>query len=250
LRNFNVKDSVPLVLPETNTKEFKQLNQFISGMSEKARADYISLKEFSENASHEMQTPIAIASGKLELLLNNPDMQATHLELVQSAQMALSKLSKLGSGLALLSKIGNQEFLAQKPINFSNQVKESLSLYADLAELKSIKIKKDIKAEVYVPIDSSLADILIGNLFKNAIQHNYENGWIAVHLTSNILSVSNSGEVPKFNTEEFFGRFRKNNQSSNSLGLGLSIVQRICEVNNFDISYKYLDGAHRIEISF
>jgi len=250
LKKFNVKNNQPLELSATNTTEFKQLNQFLSNMTDKVRADYVSLKEFSENASHEMQTPIAIAKGKMELLLNSPELQAGQVELVQSAQTALSKLSKLGKGLALISKIENQEFSTQQPIDFSIQLKESIALYKDLAELKNINIQTEIANTVKVKIDPNLADILIANLLKNAIQHNDQNGWVKVELTRKKLEVSNSGSAPKFDTITFFERFRKNNQSSGSLGLGLSIVKKICEVNSLTISYNYKDKAHVISVVF
>jgi methyl-accepting chemotaxis protein len=69
VRSFSLTRQDPLQLAATRTSEFKQLNQFLEKMTRKAVADYRSLKEFTENASHELQTPLAVIRGKLELLM-------------------------------------------------------------------------------------------------------------------------------------------------------------------------------------
>lgn len=247
---FKINSSKKLELPDSSTHEFQELNHFISQMTDKAQTDYLSLKEFSENASHEMQTPIAIAKGKLEILLESPDLNAAHLKLIESAQNSLSKLSKLGQSLSLLTKINNMEFSAVKEVDFSKIVEQNLYNFSELASLKGLKLNSDIKADLKLKVDDSLADVLVGNLLKNAIRHNVENGWIKVELTSRFLKVSNSGESPKIPPHQLFERFRKSNQSGSSLGLGLAIVKKICEVNGFVVRYDFEDGAHILLVRF
>ncbi|MCR9290651.1 MAG: HAMP domain-containing histidine kinase [Bacteroidetes bacterium] len=248
--HFNLKSDEDLILPKTTTKEFKELNHFIESMTSKARQDYLSLKEFSENASHEMQTPIAVAKGKLELLLESEDLQPEHLKLIQSAQVSLSKLSKMGMALSLLTKIENQEFSNQEPINFSKIVESAIFDFKEICELKSLTIETNIAENIKLKIDGALADILVGNLLKNAVHHNWVKGHIKVTLNSDKLTISNSGEKPVIPTEQLFNRFTKNNQSSSTLGLGLSIVKKICEVSNLNIDYYYENEEHILKILF
>lgn len=250
LSNFNLKDSTGLEVPETNTSEFRQLNSFLVKMTSKAQRDYRSLKEFTENASHEMQTPIAIAKGKLELMLEAPELKEDQAGLIQGAYQAISRLSSIGHSLTLLSKIENQEFSVSRNIDFSQLVENSIKYYGELAELKEIKLEYSIAPGIMLPIESSLAEILVSNLIKNAIQHNVSGGWIKVKLTPELLSVQNSGPSPKVDPNQLFERFKKGNQSGGSLGLGLSIVKKITEASEWDVTYDFQDEIHHLQVRF
>lgn len=250
INSFNLKSNQPLNLPDTSIKEFQQLNSFVQQMTDKVRRDYLTLKEFSENASHEMQTPIAVAKGKLELLLESPSLKPKDLFLVQEAQDALNKLSKLGQALTLLTKIENKEFISSEKINFSAKVEKVLSTFKELAEMQGYDVISTIDQEVEIKMDSGLADIMVSNLFKNAIQHNIKNGWIKVELAAEKLVVTNSGGPLQIPPAQLFDRFKKGSGNGQSLGLGLAIVKRICEVNDCTTSYEYVEGVHQISINF
>lgn len=250
IRTFNVKKSRELQLPKTSTKEFRLLNTFVGQMAAKARRDYLSVKEFSENASHEMQTPLSVARGKLELLLETPGLSGEQLTLIQTAQQSLGKLSKLGEALLLLTKIDNEEFETQQTIDFSTIVRTCLSNFEELAQLKELRLKSEVDSNVKVKIDPILADVLIGNLVKNTIRHNIENGWIEVQLTQKQLIVRNTGETPKLSPQQLFERFQKSHQSNGSLGLGLAIVKKICEVHHFEVKYEVLEYVHTVTVKF
>ena len=250
IQSFNLKKKEALVLPSTTTKEFKQMNTFIARMVAKARKDYLSVKEFSENASHEIQTPLSVAQGKLELLLEAPGLDREQLKLINSAQQSLNKLSKLGEALLLLTKIENNEFMAQKEIDFSAIVSSNSRNFEELAYIKGLPLTQAIEKDIAVKIDPALADILVTNLLKNTIRHNVKGGWISVQLDHKQLIVSNTGVSPKVPTHELLERFQKSQKVNGSLGLGLSIVKKICDVNNFDIKYDFSDGVHRIAVKF
>ncbi len=248
--NFRLKNNQALSTQPTKTKEFKRLNEFVQGMTNKAILDYQNLKEFSENASHEMQTPIAIAKGKLELLLESSELSEKQLALVQSTQRSLNKISRLGQSLILLTKIENEEFSTVDVLDFSQVVENNVANFQELGEMQGIKLQADIEKKVALKIDSSLADILVVNLLKNALQHNIEAGWVQVKLDKNQLQVTNSGPVPTASTEQLFQRFKKNNQNKGTLGLGLAIVKKICDVNQLKVSYDYQEEVHILTITF
>ena len=250
IKAFNLKNDEAITFPETTTKEFNQLNGFITQMTDKARRDYISLKEFSENAAHEMQTPIAVAKGKLELLLESPNLQEAQLPLIQSAQIALSKVSRMGQSLSLLTKIENNEFTAKETTDFSKLVAQSVLTFKDIAELKNLALESDIEKNIILPINTAIADILVSNLLKNAIRYNLPDGWIKVELNKNQLVIKNPGHPPKVPTNQLFERFRKSNQSGKSLGLGLAIVKKICEVNHLKVDYIFKEGIHQLIVKF
>ena len=250
IKTFNLQSGTLPNFPKTSTTEFRNLNAFLKEMLDKNRKDYLTLKEFSENASHEMQTPLAVASGKLELLVESNDLSIEQLGLVQETQQALSHLSKLGEALLLLTKIENQEFAPQTSFNFSEILRKEVATFEELASMKGLDFEKDIASGIQLRLDPGLARILVSNLLKNAIRHNNPDGWIKVSLNQDRLSISNSGPAPAVPTEQLFERFQKNSQTSKSLGLGLAIVKKICQVNGLPIAYRYADESHEIEVSF
>ena len=250
IRGFNIKQSEPLDLPRTTTREFRQLNAFVSAMTERARRDFRSVREFSENASHEMQTPLSIARGKLELLQETPSLDQEQLRLIDDAQTALRRLSKLGSALLLLTKIENHEFRAQHKIDFSAIVNGCIDNFEELAMLRGLPVKREIAPDIKVALDPTLADVLVSNLVRNAIRHNQEDGAIEVCLDQEQLVIRNTGAPPAIPTRDLFKRFRKSQQSEKSMGLGLAIVKKICDTNRLSVHYDFQDGWHEISVIF
>ena len=120
--------------------------------------------------------------------------------------------------------------------------------FKEIASLKALEMSANIQEAVFVKLHPSLADILVGNLLKNAIRHNIEKGWIQIDLSKQQLSIKNSGQPPSIPTNHLFERFRKSNQSSNSLGLGLAIVKKICEVSGYKASYQFQQGVHHLTV--
>ena len=249
IQGFNLKQKNRIKLAHTRTYEFKELNQFLEKMTNKALDDYRSLKEFSENASHELQTPLAIIRGKLELLLETR-IDEKQASLIEGIQNAVQKLSSVNQSLILLTKLENQEYPVKEKLNFSRFVKDEIESFRELIEMKSLSLTTKLEPDVYLNLNPVLADILFTNLLSNAIRHNLMNGSIDVSLSSSGLSVKNTGDPPKVNTHELFKRFKKDKQSSESTGLGLAIVKQICDLNNFKVKYEYLSGNHELNIYF
>ncbi|WMN11048.1 HAMP domain-containing sensor histidine kinase [Marivirga salinae] len=248
IKRFDIKENEPFNLPKTDTKEFKRLNEFIHQMSQKVMADYQSLKEFTENASHEIQTPISIAKGKLEILQNG-NLDEEQKILVSEASKSLTNLSKLGNTLTLLAKIDNQEFEQKESVDVSNTLEDLLDEYEELIYLKGINLSKKVSEDIEWSIHPVLLEILITNLLNNAIKHNIpEGGFIKVYLKKNQLIIENSGKPLNHKPELLFARFKKGNQSSSSLGLGLAIIQKICKVSGLKINYINKEQLHQITI--
>ncbi|TCS87780.1 signal transduction histidine kinase [Anseongella ginsenosidimutans] len=249
IRAFTLRQKEPLQLAPTRTSEFKKLNLFLQHMTEKAQHDYSNLKEFTENASHEMQTPLAIIRGKLELLMES-EINDSQAKLIMSAHNAVEKLSKMGQSLILLAKLENQEFETPGKIDFSRILSDNLLAFEELIEMKSITLKQDIAENVELSIHPVLADILLSNLMSNAIRHNYMEGRITVTLTKKELIVENTGDPLKVAPAEIFKRFKKSTQADDSVGLGLAIVKQICTQNNMLISYSYSGSEHQFRLQF
>ncbi|MBT2621660.1 HAMP domain-containing sensor histidine kinase [Chryseobacterium sp. ISL-6] len=249
IHHFNIQKKEPLDLLPTSTNEFKKLNEFLRLMTDKAIEDYASVKEFSENASHEVQTPLAIIQSKIELLAET-EINGKQAALLTDIQNSIDKLSRINRSLILLTKLNNHEFLTEQKLKFCRVEKETINAYSDHIALKNITLNRNCEKDVFIKIHPALAEILLSNLLSNAIRHNLKNGNIEINLTSQFFQISNTGLPPDIPTQELFKRFKKSNQSTESIGLGLSIVKQICEVNAFPVYYDFVDGWHSITVYF
>ncbi|MEP7230384.1 MAG: HAMP domain-containing sensor histidine kinase [Ginsengibacter sp.] len=250
LKHFNISSKNKLQLNRTDINEFTELNKTALLMTEKVSRDYESLKSFTENASHEIQTPLAIIKMKLELLMQSENMTAAQVESISALSEATDRLSRLNQSLLLLTKIDNSQFIDNEKVNVSNMLSGFINNFEELALLKHISVKTNITPGVQRLMNKALAEAMISNLITNAIKHNYENGSIEVNLNETTFSVSNTGKEPSINTNELFERFKKGSSQSDSLGLGLAIVKRICETYGFAVSYDYKEPIHIIKITF
>ncbi len=248
LKQFNLSSKNNITLDTTNVDEFIELNKTAISLTQKVKNDYDSLKSFTGNASHEIQTPLAIIKNKIELLSQSDNLEKSQIHIMQSLNDAASRLSRLNHSLLLLAKIENRQFEPSDRIDLSAVVQKRIDNFRELAELKDIKIEKNIKNNIAVEMNDSLADILISNIILNAIKHNFPGGTIRINLNESAFAVSNTGDEPKLKTTELFERFKKESTSSESLGLGLSIVKTICDSYRFDVSYNYEEGMHEIKI--
>jgi signal transduction histidine kinase len=250
IKKFDVSYARQISLGSSDISEFSELNKAITLMTDKIQTDYKNLKEFTENASHEIQTPLAIINTKLELLIQTDNLEEEQMHNVQSVYDAAKRLSKLNQSLILLTKIENNQFVEKEQINFSETVKKHIANYNELVTAKKINITSNISYDIQLKINSSLADILISNLITNAIKHNIENGEIKVELLPGNLKISNTGAILHNNPIELFERFKKDKSASESLGLGLSIVKKICETEHIQINYSSNANYHIVELKF
>lgn len=246
LTKYRINDTVP-IFSKSKIDEFNFLNRTIEDLLKKISYDYNRTKEFNENASHELQTHLAIIRLNAENLLNTYQLEKNNLENLQSIINAASKLSVVQKSLLLLSKIGNLEYNKNTNLNLSEIITNSLSLFNEAISIRAITVNENIE-NCFLYIDAGLAEILVNNLIKNAVKHNIQDGYISIHVSQSCLIVENSGTALYENPNDLFERFRIG--SSGNLGLGLAIVKQICEVYNYTISYDVNETIHKIKISF
>ena len=249
LSEYDVNKHEQFVLQESDITEFEDLNNVIQTMTNRINTDYINLKEYTENASHEIQNPLAIINSKMELLLQSNDLSEKNYKAVVDAYEASNRISRLNKTLILLAKIENRQFPESESVNLKLIIDNQLELLEDIIDSKNIRVKNTIQNNFSVIMNPYLAEILFINLIKNAIRHNVDKGQIIIHQTANAIKIYNSGSNKNINSKDLFTRFKKSSESPESLGLGLSIVKKICEVYNFNISYKY-DDMHQFIVKF
>ena len=249
IKSLNINDrNASVEFPTSRIREFNQLNESLQSMLERLKSDFIRIKEFSENAAHEIQTPLAIIHTKLESLLQRKDLNIEDALIINQAMESTSRLSRLNKTLLLLTKIENRQYEEKQNVNFSTIIDKYIELYSDIISDKKLKLEINKADDFLSDFHPVLADILVSNLLSNAIMHNVDNGSLYIKVYKDGFEIRNSGEKPEFSTELLFNRFKKGNHSSDHLGLGLALAKEIAETNGLVIKYEFEAGMHIIGI--
>ena len=247
---FNVLSDKPPELQDTNINEFKQLNMVIEQMTSKMRSDYINLKEHNENSSHEIQTPLAVIRSKLDMLMQKRNLSRESIDLIKSINEATTRLFKLNQGLLMISRIENLQFPETKEISLKEFIQKGLNNYEEIMQLKKIKVETEISDAALVRMNETLADVMISNLLSNAVRYNTDNGYIKCRLDNKCLTITNSGLPLEIDPDQVFNRFRKGTSHPQSVGLGLSIVKKITDLYNMQITYSCIGTVHEIKLIY
>jgi signal transduction histidine kinase len=249
LRKFEISRDATLVLTKTRIHEFRQLNKTLDRMSKKMRRDYVNLKEFNENASHEIQTPLAIIKSKLELLIQSEGLNEEQMGMINSVYEAAARMSRLNQGLLLISKIDNNQFHQTETVNLQKIMEKTLQHFEEIIHLKKIRIIHHFMSPACPCMNPALAEILVSNLVSNSIRHNIEEGEIRITMNSDGFEIANTGHILNIPPDELFRRFRKSERTSDSVGLGLAIVKEIVLLYQFDITYEIKENVHSIKLN-
>ena len=244
LKKFRANDNKIPHFEKTSVKEFKELHNSLNEMMEKMIVDYNSQKKFTENASHEIQTPLAVIKVKLDLLIQSQNLKGTDVELIVAIDDACSKLIRLNKSLLLLTKIENRQFKTTEKVSVEKIIDNSLILFEEHIKANKIVVLKNIEEDFLINMNPDLCLILINNLLQNAIRHNVEDGSIVIFIKSTRLIIHNSGKKESLNMALLFKRFQKNSTSHLSTGLGLAIANEIAEVSELSLKYKFIENKH------
>lgn len=250
IEGFSLKDNLPIAFAKSDIEEFEKLNKSISFLSEKAIGEYRSLKEFSEELNHEIQTPVSVIKSKLELLMQSSNVSENNLALLDTALKYLNKLERINKSILLLNKLEHKDLFESTEINLSKEIKAVVDDYNDFISSKNLKVNLNVDEKFVVSVNHSLINILLSNLISNAIKYNIDNGTINIELKNNELIISNTGNFLNDYPNKFFERFYKGSSSSDSVGLGLTIVKKICELYGFDVKNQISNNFYSVMIKF
>ena len=245
IREAELQQMKAIHFEESNIKEFNELNASLNYMTGRIYRDYENMKEFTENAAHEMQTPLAVVQGKVDILMQAPNLSSEQLAWLSQAETALRRLANLNQSLLLLAKIENKQFEPTEVVNLAFVVNKYLQLFADMIVDKHLDVQADLDIPFLLPMHPFLADTMISNLVGNAIKYNQEKGVLQITTSKTQLSISNSSALPAIESAVLYKRFRhQQNAGSTSNGLGLAIVKKIVDTHGMAIRYDYANGLH------
>lgn len=248
LRSYKIGTSKKMPEVKTETKEFTDLQNAVNILLHRNLETYEHQKQFIGNASHELQTPLAIAINKMELLIEKGNLQSEQAENVAEVMQIIERLVRLNKSLLLLTKIENKQFLDNQQVSINEVVKQNINDLEEFSEYKNVKIIFLETTRLTVQMDVSLANIIVSNLLRNAIFHNVENGNVTIEISENTLEIRNTGIKAPINEQQLFTRFHKSKQNENGTGLGLAIVKAICDLYHFSISYRFENNFHLFEL--
>ncbi len=236
-------------LPKSDVSEFERLSQTLRKLMEKDVDCYVAQKEFTENASHELQTPLAVFQTKLELLLQQPGLTEGQAEIIQDLFQITARLSRLNRSLLLLAKIDNGQFGTKERIQLDQFVDNLLASLESVSGQLRID-KRYAQEPLYVNANRTLLECMVNNLFINAVRHTVPTGTITISIASNSLTISNTSDEPPLSSSFVFTRFYRPVQSKSGNGLGLAIVKAICDYHGWNVEYRYKDKQHSFSVSF
>lgn len=249
IKGFRLPGKNPPQFPATRTDEFRLMNENLDRMVKNAQTDYLSLKEFTENASHEIQTPLAIIRSKLDLVIQEESLTEKQGRILDGAYAAIKRISRLNQSLLLLTKIENSQFSGSDHIDVNKELSEKMDQFKELWQDNAINIQYS-SATSYINANRELIDILLNNLLANATIHNGEGGIIIIDLKPGELVISNSGIQRALDQSRLFRRFYKGEQNSQHNGLGLSIAKQICDQSGIRISYTFAMNLHSFALTW
>ncbi|TDG36156.1 HAMP domain-containing histidine kinase [Pedobacter changchengzhani] len=247
IKSFEVSKTQKIEIEPTRIDEFIELNTSVNAMAERVKQDYRELKSFTDNASHEMMTPLAVINSKLDSLLQTENFTQQQSAYIGDIYYATGKLSRLHRSLLLLSKIENNLISDRQLINMQELINGKIRQFEELFKKNNLKVNANI-GSLELNMSKFLADILLNNLFSNAVRHNIDGGEIDVFLDQENLRISNTGKDINIDGM-LFERFSKSVESE-GMGLGLAITKQICNLYNFNIKHNYLNGRHVFSIKF
>lgn len=242
------KEVPPLDNP-TKIREFRQLSDAALDMGNRSYKAYEEQKQFIENASHELQTPLAIVRGKVELLAESEGMTEQQMEQLDEIYATLGRAVKLNKSLLLLSRIENGQYTEMEDVSVDEILDELLPDLMDIYEHKQVRlIRKREEQPFIIRCNHSLAQILVSNLVKNSLLHNREGGELQVLTTPTSLVIKNTGDVP-LDGEKLFRRFYHGmDGKKDSTGLGLAIARSIALSPSLKLTYEWQDGMHTFRL--
>jgi signal transduction histidine kinase len=248
LKGFSLSGNKEIEGIPSHIDEFAELNSAVTAMASRVKSDYKDLKNFTENASHELLTPIAVINSKLDSLVQTGDYNEIQSKLLTDVYDAVTRLTRLNQSLLLLVKIENRLLTDEQDIDLKPLIEGKLSELKELFYDKGLELNtslnnKHIKASTY------LIDILLNNLLSNAIRHSHVDSRVVVELGADKLMISNTGDGSALLNDEIFKRFNKSSNSEGT-GLGLTISKQICDNYGYNLSYIYSNGLHIFSVIF
>jgi signal transduction histidine kinase len=248
LKHFDLNKDQHIQFEQSDIEEFEELNRELTQLIERNASAYNQQKRFVENASHELQTPLAVLKTKMDVLLQNERLSNEQSSIIEAINSNLSRISRINKNLLLLAKIENHQFAEETVVDVSQTLADTIELLEDYSENKGMKIEPSLE-NCSVTCNPTLLEVLFNNLIINAIRHGNSGDCIKIVLKEHQLLISNTGIIA-LNPDQLFVRFAISSGETTNSGLGLAISKEICDRYQWNLSYSFNDSLHQFSIEF
>ena len=250
LNRLRLGKEIPPLELDSDISEYKKLSEELVRSAQRNNEMYEQQSLFIGHASHELQTPIAVAQNRLELLAEDPDLSDTQMEQIVKTIRSLEDISKLNKTLLLLTKIENKQFPNTEIVDINSVVCSISEDFAEAYASHEIEFQLSETAHLKMEMNRMLASVLFGNLLKNAFIHSEKHGMVAVTISEEGVRIANTASSGALNPEYIFRRFYQESMSKGTAGLGLSLVDSIAKLYGITVSYLFMDGMHVFDVRF
>lgn len=233
---------------DTDVLEFRKLASVAQQTLERFERQYEERKLFIGNVSHELQTPLAACSNRLELILDRQDLDEETAEELVKLHRSLQHLIRLNRTLLLLTKIENGQFPEVADVDLGRMLNESMQMYDEMYSYKEVTSSFSSTGDLTVSMNEQMASVLVGNLVKNAYVHSPHGGGIKVEVRPDGFTVSNPGTQALDGSRLFRRFYQPSGRKEGSTGLGLALAYSVCERNGMALAYEYADGRHQFAV--
>jgi signal transduction histidine kinase len=235
---------------KTGIEEFDEMNKNIDQLLNKNHRIFLSQKEFTENAAHEMQTPLAIFQGQFENLMQTKPLSEEQAAMIDDMEGNNQRLIRLNRTLLLLAKMENGEHESVELLNVTEIMENLVNSFKPALQKKQISLSCRFDGILKAKVNRSLLEVLLANLISNAERHNVERGSIQIETTTTTCIIRNTGLKEALEPENMYKRFSKKGYNLGGTGLGLSIIYQICQVYRLGLTYNYDKSFHVFDIDF
>ena len=246
----NLKERISL--PE-NKDEIHLLISTINELLNRLEDNLLREKQFTSDASHELRTPLSVIKGTLEVLIRKPREIHQYEEKINYCIRETDRITKLIDQLMFLARYDSGNVLPNKiKINIKTIVSDTISRLNPLLIDKNINVQISCSGDTVAIVDPSMMEIVFENLVTNSIKYSDSNKYIEINITNNsdfiVCSIKDQGYgMNEEQIKKIFDRFYRNDNSRNSevggFGLGLSIVKKLCEVQDIKLNVESKVGS-------
>ena len=241
--------SHPPVPDDTDISEFRRLNEAAQRAADRSDELFDRQKQFIGNASHELQTPLAVLGSRLEWLLDRTELTEEQMGELFKMQRTLGGIVRLNRTLLLLTKIDNGQFPESTEVDIAGLVREQVALCEEIYESRNIACSVDCAGPLTVRMNESLASMLVANLVKNAFVHTAAGGSVRIATEGRTLWVANDGDA-SLDGERVFERFYQGSKKEGSTGLGLALVSAVGRCYGLRVAYRFESGRHVFSVAW
>jgi len=199
-------------------------------------------RRFTGDISHELRTPLAVIRGATEILVADPNLDSKNQRRIQRIDRAVHEMGEIAGALLVLAREQDGLPMESGRCDAETVARELIARYRELFHGKPVELQLVVEARTEVHADHAVLAMVLGNLLRNALGVT-DNGEVRVRIQADAVLVEDTGPGidPAIAARLFQAHVK--GAGSGGAGIGLSLVQRLCERQGWRIALTNRDGG-------